>query len=597
LVTLTIRRAAAAAVLSLTLVAALAAFAAEPTGIPTDARGLPQWQIRQWDDALVRIVVADQEALRDLLDQVPLRDFSRENLRPGVDGWVLDVRITPAEARDLKAARVAYTRQPDGEKARRQAVEQAWATRVRNVADGMNAAAKSDAPAITDYPTHAEIGTLLATLATNHPTLCRTFSWGQSVQGRELWGLVVSADVNNTTAEPEVRLSSSMHGDEVVGMILLLNLAHHLVQNYGQPGYEALTELVGNTEIHIMPLHNPDGYVAGTRNNAQGVNLNRNFPLPVGTHPVQEIETLNYMAHANAHHFVISENGHGGALVVNYPWDYTFTRAPDDAALIQLSLEYSTYNLPMYNGFFDQGITNGADWYVVTGSVQDWAYDQTGCIDLTIEHGLTKWPAASTLPGFWDDNRESFMHFIAAAHYGVSGVVSDSLSGDPLAATVTVTGNPMSVTSDPAHGDYYKLLDSGTYELTFTAEGYRSKTISGVSTTWGTPTLLDVQLALTASPVPRADHLRPTVTAWPNPFNPGTRLTVTVPVAGPVSLGVYDLQGRLVRSLLAEQRAAGDHPLSWDGRDDSGASAPSGVYFARASTVAGQATAKLLLVK
>ncbi len=77
---------------------------------------------------------------------------------------------------------------------------------------------------------------------------------------------------------------------------------------------------------------------------------------------------------------------------VNYLWDWTYTLAPDDAALIQMSLAYSTTNLPMYNGSFPQGITNGADWYVATGTLQDWTYDQTDCIGATIEVSNTKWP-------------------------------------------------------------------------------------------------------------------------------------------------------------------------------------------------------------
>jgi hypothetical protein len=582
------------AVLILSLVAPLGA--ATPTTVPNDARGLPLWQVRTWDDAPVRLVLADLDAVQRLLAAVPVGAFDREDLHPDPAGWILETRVTPTEAAALRAAGYVFTRLSDREQAGRRAAERDWASRHQNgkPAPALN---KSDAPALTTYPTHAEIGSMLSTLATNHPDICRTFNWGQSVLGRELWGLVVSADVDNTTAEPEVRLSSTMHGNEVVGMVMLVNLAHHLVLNYGEPGYADLTSLVDNTEIHLMPLHNPDGYISGVRLNANGVDLNRNFPLPAGTQPVREIENLNFMAYANAHHFVVSANGHGGALVMNYPWDYTYTLAPDDAALIQLSLEYSTYNLPMYNGPFLQGITNGAAWYVATGTLQDWSYDQTDCIDVTAELGYTKWPAASLLAGIWDDNRESLLHYAAAVHYGVNGVVSDSLSGAGLDATVTVTGNPKSVSTDPAHGDYYKLLATGTYELSFSAEGYRSKTIAGVSTTWGTPTVLDVQLAPLTTSVPPAAYAGLALTAWPNPFNPGTKLTVTVPAEGPVQLSVYDLSGRRIRSLLARSLVAGDHPVSWDGRDDRGTQVPSGVYFARALTATGGATAKLLLVK
>jgi hypothetical protein len=232
------------------------------------------------------------------------------------------------------------------------------------------------------------------------------------------------------------------------------------------------------------------------------------------------------MSYANGHHFVMSINYHGGALVVNYLWDWTYTLAPDNAACIRMSLEYSTYNLPMYNGAFDQGITNGAAWYVALGTVQDWSYDQTGCIDATVEVSNTKWPAASQLPTFWNENRESLMHYVKSARCGVNGVVTGSDTGLPLDATITVTGNSKTVHTDPSHGDYYKLLDTGTYQLTFSAYGYITRTISGVATTWGTPTVLNVALDPIATGVV-AGHVQQTggapvaaqVKAYTHPLN------------------------------------------------------------------------------
>jgi hypothetical protein len=292
-----------------------------------------------------------------------------------------------------------------------------------------------------------------------------------------------------------------MHGDEVTGMVLLLDFANYLLTNYGVAGRQDVTNLVDNYEIHIIPSYNPDGTYLSQRGNANSVDLNRNFPLPAGTDPVTATENLAFMSHANAHHFTISENYHGGALVVNYLWDYTPTLTSDDAALQKMSLEYSTYNTPMYNGAFTQGITNGYAWYQALGTLQDWSYDQTGCIDATVEVSNTKWPATSTLTAFWNENRESLMHYAKTARYGVNGVVTDAVSGLPVDATVTVTGNAKTVRTDPAHGDYYKLLATGTYGLSFSAPGYMTQAFSNVATTWGTPTVLNVQL----QPLPRGD--------------------------------------------------------------------------------------------
>ncbi|MGD9546428.1 MAG: M14 family zinc carboxypeptidase [Candidatus Krumholzibacteriia bacterium] len=477
-------------ILLLSVVAAFAGWtphAARAAAIPTDGHGLPLWQVAVFEDFPVRIELSGRTELEDLLSTVPVADFNREQIRPLPGGAVtLETRVTAAEAAALAAAGYRFERLRDLEQEGRRAVEAVWA---QQAAAGFTDLQPGKA---LFYPTHAQIGTDFAALAAANPSLARTFSMGLSVQGRDLWGIVISDDVGSTEPEPEVRLTGTIHGDEPVAMVMLYNLAFYLVDNYGQPGYEDVTDLVDHYEIHIMPLHNPDGYAAGTRSNANGVDLNRNYPDPAGTHAVQEQETLNFMTHANNHHFVISQNGHGGALVVNYPWDYTYTRAPDDAALIELSLEYSTFNLPMYNGSFPQGITNGADWYIATGTLQDWSYDTTGCIDVTVELGNTKWPAASTLQTSWDDNRESLMHYVKAARYGVNGVVTGSDTGLPLDAAITVTGNAMPVHTDPEHGDYYKLLDSGIYTLTFSSPGYLDEVVTGVATTWGTPTVLDV---------------------------------------------------------------------------------------------------------
>jgi len=460
------------------------------------ARALPQWRTVEWTDHPIRLELRDRAELDALLLAVPLSRFSREDVKPTFEGpdrkierLAIEPRVTEQEHAALLAAGWAPVRLRDLEREGREETEKAWAARAEQ-----SSADKVFTFPLTAYPTHAEVGQILADLAAAHPSRARTFQWGTSVQGRALWGLVISDDVNNTEPEPEVRLSSTMHGDEVTGMVLLLDFANYLLSNYGVAGREDVTNLVDNYEIHLMPNHNPDGTYLGQRSNASGVDLNRNFPLPEGTQPTLATENVAFANHADAHHFAISSNYHGGALVVNYLWDYTYTLAPDDAALRKLSLEYSTWNVPMYNGSFTDGITNGAEWYIATGTLQDWSYDQTGCIDETIEVSNVKWPSAGTLVGFWNDNRESLMHFVKAARYGVGGVVTAADSGLPLAATVTVTGNAKPVTTDPAHGDYTKLLGTGTWELTFSAPGYITRTISNVASVWGTPTVLDVQL-------------------------------------------------------------------------------------------------------
>jgi hypothetical protein len=84
----------------------------------------------------------------------------------------------------------------------------------------------------------------------------------------------------------------------------------------------------------------------------------------------------------------------------------------------------------------------------------------------------------------------------------------------------------------------------------------------------------------------------------PNPFNPSTKLTMTVAASGdPVLVAVYDASGRLVRTLHDGPAAAGPHELVWNGEDDRGNRVASGVYFARMIAPDFGAVRKMLLLK
>jgi len=99
-------------------------------------------------------------------------------------------------------------------------------------------------------------------------------------------------------------------------------------------------------------------------------------------------------------------------------------------------------------------------------------------------------------------------------------------------------------------------------------------------------------LSAVPTPVPAAARARLLPNA-PNPFNPSTQLRFAVESAGDVSLSVYDARGRLVRDLGTAAYAAGEHAVTWNGRDDRGRAMASGVYFVRlvAGDGAGRTTA------
>ncbi|MBM4118095.1 choice-of-anchor D domain-containing protein [bacterium] len=85
--------------------------------------------------------------------------------------------------------------------------------------------------------------------------------------------------------------------------------------------------------------------------------------------------------------------------------------------------------------------------------------------------------------------------------------------------------------------------------------------------------------------------------AHPNPFNPSVTVPFSLAAAGRARLAVYDVPGRLVRELLNEQRPAGEHAVVWDGRDESGRAAGTGVYFVRLEAAGLAESQKLVLLR
>lgn len=81
----------------------------------------------------------------------------------------------------------------------------------------------------------------------------------------------------------------------------------------------------------------------------------------------------------------------------------------------------------------------------------------------------------------------------------------------------------------------------------------------------------------------------------PNPFSELSRLSFTLPERKAVRLAIYDVSGRLVRTLVDDELAAGAHHMTWDGRSGEGSRCGSGIYFARLNTVDGTAASRKLV--
>lgn len=388
---------------------------------------------------------------------------------------------------------------------------------------------------LTYYPTYADYEAQMYAFATMHPDICELVDIGGTTEGvgggdKRLLFIKLSDNIATEEAEPKLMYTSSMHGDEITGYPLMLDLIDYFITAYKTPSHPdnaRITSLINNSEIWINPMANPDGtyynsasntsVVNSRRANANNVDLNRNYPDNVaGAHPDGEeyqIETQHFLALAEDNHFVLSANFHGGTEVVNYPFDNTHTDHADSDWFFLVSKEYavncqnnspSGYMDATYSNYQWPGVTEGADWYQVYGGRQDYMNFYKQCKEVTIELSNTKVIPASQLDDHWDYNREALIEYLIQGTYGFQGFVKDAVSNNPVEATVTLVGHDAvgshTVSSAP-FGDYYRPVKSGTYDILFEAPCYQSFTLTNQTISdYQTLVLSDILLTpLTAS--------------------------------------------------------------------------------------------------
>ncbi len=404
-------------------------------------------------------------------------------------------------------------------------------------------APRSSTRSSTTY-TYAELSDYLDTLASTYPSLCRVAQIGTSVEGNAMLALVLSDHPYLQEDEPEVRISGGIHGDERLGVGLSVRLAEWLLQNYGGEDADGLraTNLLDTTELWIVPLLNPDGYsaVPPTRENSNGQDLNRLFPdgFLDGVSTVyaegapdtsnQEAEQAAMMEWTASHRFVLGANLHTGAQLVCYPYGNSATGAsqysasPDNDLFIDIAQAYANNHSTMATtGTFAGGIINSCDWYAVVGEFADWAYRYTGSLEVTVELDTDDDPDVDLA---WTANEEALLSFAESAQQGLRGVVVDADTGDPVSAVIAIDGNERQVFTDPAVGDYHRLLLPDTYSVTVSATGYVSQTFTDVVVSAGDATRLDVALASAA------DSLQATRTFSTLLFEPDAENTVGIEV-------------------------------------------------------------------
>lgn len=184
-----------------------------------------------------------------------------------------------------------------------------------------------------------------------------------SIQGKPIWFVKISDNVNVTENEPEVLYTSLIHAREGIGVQQMIYYMLYLLENYNtNPNVKAI---VDNTEMYFVPVVNPDGYLFNQQNSPTGggmwrknrrqnsdatwgVDLNRNFGYKWGldntgssnvpssetyrgTAAFSEPETSNLRQFCESRNFKIALNYHSYSNLLLYPWGYTSVPTPDNA--------------------------------------------------------------------------------------------------------------------------------------------------------------------------------------------------------------------------------------------------------------------------
>ena len=118
------------------------------------------------------------------------------------------------------------------------------------------------------------------------------------------------------------------------------------------------------------------------------------------------------------------------------------------------------------------------------------------CRELTIECSNSKMPNGNQLPSFWNYNKNSIFAFMNQCIYGIHGTVTDAANGQSLHATVTISNHDDTYSVVESHlpsGDYHRPIKGGTYDVTYTCNGYYPQTFTITVSDYET-VIQDVQL-------------------------------------------------------------------------------------------------------
>ncbi|MED5370302.1 MAG: M14 family zinc carboxypeptidase [Myxococcota bacterium] len=318
-------------------------------------------------------------------------------------------------------------------------------------------------PSPEGYRSAEEINAALRTMAED--PAATLLDLGESGEGRPILGLSIGPQ-----DAPAFRILGAHHGDEAPSAELALAVAEAVLG--GEGAWAGLSE---SLHLVVVPVVNPDGLEAGSRYNASGVDLNRNYDYEWGEGafrgpaPFSEPETRAVRTLSLYHPFHAGLSLHTGALNLGWPWNHTTELSPDEDRMAALGEAYARYCT--HPDFYT---TNGAAWYTTTGDTNDWSLGRQGTLDLTLEAWEDKQPAASQLDTVLNTHLRAIAELLSTP-VPLRVQVVDAQTGQPLQAELSVGERASPFWTGP-DGDGSHILEVGIYTLETRAPGYTTDT-------------------------------------------------------------------------------------------------------------------------
>ncbi len=327
------------------------------------------------------------------------------------------------------------------------------------------------APPRAAYHDPDETLALVTAWAEQYPDLVTFETIGESVDGWPLLLVKVSDNAGENEPEPSVLFDASIHGNENIGTEVVLAFLERLVEGYGED--DALTALVDDHEIFVVPMVNPDGVAEGRRRNGGNVDLNRDHSIfweegwtGKSTYATQP-ETRTMIELAARMNFTASVSYHSGAVLFNYLWD-TLPSGVHDAQDIDELLILATG----YADLADMEAIEGYDWFQIHGSSEETYYGMNGTLAGIIEIANGQPPPEGMIDDIADENFDAMVFYTRVTSRGVWGFVTDAVTGEPIAATIRTTHPHWPIFADPDLGDYHRVLAPGVTDVWAAAPGY-----------------------------------------------------------------------------------------------------------------------------